>query len=125
MKVNILDTYKTGVLLQSKNSVFGSEVYLCFRGKRHYVSSVERIRDIGFHWPDGVVQVPESVLKAFMVGGNVPNQFPDDTDPAIINSSMDMREYMASTLSGFGLEVGDSLRYPPLPLAYTAAIMER
>ena len=116
MKVNILDTYKTGVLLQSKNSVFGSEVYLCFRGKRHYVSSVERIRDIGFHWPDGVVQVPESVLKAFEIGGNVPKRFPDDADPALINSSVDMREYIASPLTGFGLEVGAGASPFPIPL---------
>jgi len=27
-------------------------------------------------------------------------------------------------MGGFGLEVGDSLLYPPLPLAYTAALME-
>jgi anaerobic magnesium-protoporphyrin IX monomethyl ester cyclase len=35
------------------------------------------------------------------------------------------RKFCREIMGGFGLEVGDSLRYPPLPLAYTAAIMER
>lgn len=39
--------------------------------------------------------------------------------------SFSPRKYCREIMGGFGLEVGDSLRYPPLPLAYTAAIMER
>ena len=35
------------------------------------------------------------------------------------------RRYCREIMGGFGLEVGRSLLYPPLPLAYTAAIMER
>ncbi|MFH2000940.1 MAG: radical SAM protein [Planctomycetota bacterium] len=39
--------------------------------------------------------------------------------------SFSSRRYSREIMGGFGMEVGDSLRYPPLPLAYTAAIMER
>ena len=39
--------------------------------------------------------------------------------------SFSERRYCREIMGGFGLEVGNSLRYPPLPLAYTAAIMER
>lgn len=39
--------------------------------------------------------------------------------------SFSERKYCREIMGGFGLEVGGSLRYPPLPLAYTAAIMER
>ncbi len=35
------------------------------------------------------------------------------------------RRFCREIMGGFGLEVGGSLLYPPLPLAYTAAIMER
>jgi radical SAM superfamily enzyme YgiQ (UPF0313 family) len=39
--------------------------------------------------------------------------------------SFSRRIYCREIMGGFGLEVGGSLRYPPLPLAYTAAILER
>ncbi|MHC4944769.1 MAG: B12-binding domain-containing radical SAM protein [Planctomycetota bacterium] len=39
--------------------------------------------------------------------------------------SFSERKYSREIMGGFGLEVGGSLMYPPLPLAYTAAIMER
>ena len=39
--------------------------------------------------------------------------------------SFSKRKYCREIMGGFGLEVGDSLRYPPLPLAYRAAILER
>jgi radical SAM superfamily enzyme YgiQ (UPF0313 family) len=35
------------------------------------------------------------------------------------------RKYCREIMGGFGLEVGDSLLYPPLPLAWQAAIFER
>lgn len=35
------------------------------------------------------------------------------------------RLYSREIMGGFGLEVGRSLRYPPLPLAYSAAILEQ
>ncbi|MBU0754879.1 MAG: B12-binding domain-containing radical SAM protein [Planctomycetes bacterium] len=39
--------------------------------------------------------------------------------------SFSNRLYCREIMGGFGLEVGRSLRYPPLPLAYTAALCER
>ncbi len=58
------------------------------------------------------------------------NGEPEEYNPAmkvlLLNlPSFSERKYCREIMGGFGLEVGDSLRYPPLPLAYTAAIFER
>ncbi len=39
--------------------------------------------------------------------------------------SFSKRRFCREIMGGFGLELGSSLLYPPLPLAYTAALMER
>jgi len=39
--------------------------------------------------------------------------------------SFSPRKFCREIMGGFGLEVGDSLLYPPLPLAWQAAILER
>lgn len=107
---------QTHVLLQSRGGVFGDAIYLCANGKRHYVSSPERVRDLGFRFPEDLVPVPDSVLKAFAVGGHVPAAYPPQTDPATIHSSVVMREYMACKLVGIGLEVGAGASPFPVPL---------
>ena len=105
-----------GVLVQARNSVFGEKVYFCFRGKRYYVRSEARINELGFKWPDDVVSVSESVLKSYQVGGIVPGFWPINIDTSMINSSIDMREIMASDLRGIGLEVGAGSSPFPIPL---------
>lgn len=104
------------ILLQSRGSVFGENVFLCTRGTRHSVRSAERIRELGFKWPDDVIQVEESVLKAFRPGGIAPAMWSEDTDPSKISSSIDMREYFASGISGLGIEVGAGASPFPIPL---------
>lgn len=105
-----------GVLLQSRNSVFGESVYLCIRGRRHSVRNADRVRDLGFKWPEDVLQVPESVLKTYLPGGIAPGLWSPNMNCTAINSSIDMREYIASKLHGFGLEVGAGASPFPVPL---------
>lgn len=107
---------QTGVLLQARGGIFGDAVYLCTNGKRHYVCSAERVVQLGFRWPEDVVQVSDSVLKAFTIGGNAPARYSEQTDPSTICSSMDMRSYMAGRLAGLGLEVGAGASPFPVPL---------
>ena len=105
-----------GVLLQSRGTEFGEAVYLARRGKRHYISSAAVIEELGFRWPDDVVQVPPAVLKALSIGGGVPHRLNNDIDPRSIQSSGAMREYMARDLTGLGLEVGAGASPFPVPL---------
>lgn len=97
---------REGVLLQSRGSVFDENVYFCCRGIRHSVRSVSRIQELGFIWPEDVIQVPESVLKALLPGGIIPGEWPNAFNTKGITSSLDMREMIGSTLSGIGLEFG-------------------
>jgi SAM-dependent methyltransferase len=53
---------------------------------------------------------------AFQVGGWLPALFPEQSSAETIKSSMTMREYIASRLSGVGLEVGAGASPFPVPI---------
>ena len=110
---------KSGVLLQSRGSVFGENVFFCCDGVRHSTRSSSRIEELGFSWPDDVLQVPESVLKAFLPGGMVPGLWPNSFETEGINSSVDMREIIGCSFHGIGLEFGAGASPFPVSLACT------
>jgi SAM-dependent methyltransferase len=103
-------------LVQARGGRFGDKVYVCANGFRHYVPSVERLAHYGLRWPDDLVQVPDQVLASFAIGGWLPTQFDDSVRPSAIESSLTMREYIASRLRGTGLEVGAGASPFPVPL---------
>jgi SAM-dependent methyltransferase len=105
-----------GVLLQARGSAFGEQVFLCVRGRRHPVVSAERIAELGFRWPDDVQQVSERLLVSYAPAGGMPKPWRDSVDPAIATAdAMAMREAIASSLAGFGLELGAGASPFPMP----------
>lgn len=108
---------RDGVLMQARGSVFGENVFLCARGRRHSVRSAERVRELGFRWPEDVLAVSESVLKAFQPGGIAPGNWNEGGNGlSAVRGSLDMREFVAAGLHGFGLEVGAGASPFPVPL---------
>jgi SAM-dependent methyltransferase len=105
-----------GVLLQAPGSAFGDRVFLCMRGRRHWVSSAETIRALGWRWPEDVHTVSDMVLRAFAPAGAVPGFWGEIIDTGPLSSSTSMREAMASTLKGCGLEIGPGAAPFPVPL---------
>ena len=104
-------------LLQSRGGVFGEKVYVCVRGRRHYVPSVDRLAGYGLRWPDDLMQVGDPVLQAFQIGGWLPPMGVQSLDEAPgADSSARMRELIASSLRGDGLEVGAGASPFPVPL---------
>jgi SAM-dependent methyltransferase len=108
--------HEEGVLLQSPGSVFGSRVFLCMRGRRHWVPSAEIIQALGWRWPEDVHSVPEIVLRAFAPAGAVPGFWGEIIDTDLLTDSTSMREAMASTVKGCGLEIGPGAGPFPVPL---------
>lgn len=84
-------------LMQARGGRYGEQVFACANGFRHYVPGVERLADYGLRWPDDLRQVPEDVLGAYRIGGWLPNVFPQPRDPATMNDSRLMREYLISS----------------------------
>lgn len=108
---------RDGVLLQARGSVFDESVFLCLRGRRHSVRSAERLKELGFRWPEDILPVSEQVLKAFQPGGNAPGAWSAQGEAmAALRGSLDMREFAAAGLVGFGLEVGAGASPFPVPL---------
>lgn len=103
-------------LVQARGGQFGEKVYLCANGVRHYVPSVDRLSHYGFSWPEDLIQVPDTVVASFAIGGWLPSYFDKDVRPENIKSSLVMREYMASNVSGIGLEVGAGASPFPVPV---------
>jgi hypothetical protein len=104
---------------QKKEREGGEEfgrVYLCTNGHRHYVQSIDRLADYGLRWPEDLIQVPDSIITSFRIGGWCPKIFAKSTRPEDINSSITMREFMSAGLTGIGLEVGAGASPFPVPL---------
>jgi len=100
------------VILQARDSVFGDQVFLCTRGRRHLLLSASRLEELGFRWPDDLEQTSERMLRSFRPGGPVPSPAPA-WPPA---DSMAMREWLAADLAGTGLEIGAGASPFPVPL---------
>ena len=113
---------REGVVLQSRGSVFGEQVYLCLRGRRHPIVSATRLNELGFRWPIDVQPVSEKMLASYAPAGGVPKPWWNaiDTaaiDTAAIGDAMAVREALACGLSGFGLEIGAGASpFPVSPL---------
>src|SRR5262245_14341130 len=105
------------VLMQSRGGRYGEQVYLCVNGTRHYVPGAERLKAYGLRWPSDLHQVSDDVIAAFRIGGWLPNVFAERRDANTITDTGLMREYLASHLSGVGLEVGAGASPFPVPLA--------
>lgn len=104
-------------LLQARGGRYGDKVYVCARGFRHYVPSIDRLAKYGLRWPEDLIQVPDTVLGSFAVGGWLPTLYAnDEASLQPIQSSLVMREYLASNLRGMGLEVGAGASPFPVPL---------
>jgi SAM-dependent methyltransferase len=69
--------------------------------------------------------VSDDVLRSYRVGGWLPNIFDKQRDANQINDSRLIREYLASGLSGVGLEVGAGASPFPVPLACTVLYGDR
>lgn len=112
-------------LMQARGGRYGEQVFACANGYRHSVTGVERLADYGLRWPDDLLQVPDDVLGAYRIGGWLPNVFPQPRDPATMNDSRLMREYLASGLKGVGIEVGAGASPFPVPLSCTVLYGDR
>ncbi|MEI6636115.1 MAG: hypothetical protein WCJ21_12755 [Planctomycetota bacterium] len=97
---------REGVVLQSRGSVFGEQVYLCVRGRRHPIVSASRLNELGFRWPIDLQPVSEKILASYAPAGGVPKPWSDAIDTAAIGDAMAFREALACGLSSFGLEIG-------------------
>lgn len=106
---------REAVILQSRGSVFGEQVFLCVRGRRHPIISAERLTELGFRWPADVQQVPERQLASYAPGGGVPKPWRGAIDPAALGDALAAREALACTLDGFGLEIGAGASPFPVP----------
>jgi len=106
---------REAVLLQARGSVFGEQVFLCARGRRHPVVSAARLEEYGFRWPDDVRQVDERLLASFAPAGGIPAPRRADFDPALLGDAMAVREAIACALDGFGLEIGAGASPFPVP----------
>lgn len=108
---------REGVVLQSRGSVFGEQVYLCVRGRRHPIVSATRLNELGFRWPIDVQPVSEKMLASYAPAGGVPKPWWNAIDTAAIGDAMAVREAVACGLSGFGLEIGAGASpFPVSPL---------
>lgn len=100
------------VILQARDSIFGDQAFLCTRGRRHLLLSAERLVEVGFRWPEDLEQTSERMLRSFRPAGPLPSPAP--VWPPV--DSMGMREWMATTLAGTGLEIGAGASPFPVPL---------
>ena len=70
-------------------------------------------------------KLPPIVLSAFRPSSSVAHFWPEDIDTNSICSSMDMREFAASRLTGKGLEIGAGASPFPVPLSCTVIYGDR
>ncbi|MBN9585102.1 MAG: methyltransferase domain-containing protein [Afipia sp.] len=106
-----------GILCQAQGTKFGEAAYFCRQGRRHYLRAPSHLSGLGKIWPNDVIQVPEAVLDAFAVGSIVPGiNSAQDMDTFQTDSSIVMRECMASVLSDRGIEIGAGASPFPVPL---------
>jgi len=100
--------------MQARGGLFGEQVFLCLRGRRHPVLSVDRLEQFGFRWPDDVAQVDEQMLACFAPGGPVPRS---DARHRPLTDASAARERLSADLDGFGLEIGAGASPFPVPLS--------
>lgn len=106
-----------GVALSSVGPELLGQVFVCRRGKRHYVRDIAALTAAGFSWSE-IQPVSSDILRAYLPGSFVPHSWSlsDRGVPLIGVTSFDMREITASFLTGTGLEIG-ALGSPfPVPL---------
>ncbi|MFM7183305.1 MAG: methyltransferase domain-containing protein [Planctomycetota bacterium] len=103
------------VILQARGTVFGEQAFLCARGRRHPIVTATRLEEYGFRWPDDVQQVSERVLASYAPAGGIPAPRRTDFDPALLGDAMAVREAIACSLDGFGLEIGAGASPFPVP----------
>jgi SAM-dependent methyltransferase len=114
--VKNLDT-RHGVLLSSPQSRFGSKVYFCREGRRHWVMDAAWLAENGFRWPDDVIEVPAGVLEAFRPAGQAPRQWSTTLSPTSPGqSSIELRQRLVAALNGSGIEIGAGANPMPLPI---------
>lgn len=109
-------TLTGAALLQSRGGYFGDKAYLCVNGSRRYIPSLDRLAAYGVNWPEELTQVTDQVLSSYSIGGWLPAADAGSKDPQTIRSGPEMREFMASGLKGFGLEVGAGASPFPVPV---------
>jgi len=102
------------VVLQARGGLFGEQVFLCARGRRHAILSADRLEQLGFRWPDDVEQVDEKLLACFAPAGHVPRPDAGLRPPVDATAA---RERLSAGLTGFGLEIGAGASPFPVPLA--------
>ena len=103
-------------LVQSRGGHFGDKAFLCINGSRRYIPSLDRLAAYGVNWPEELTQVTDQVLSSYSIGGWLPAADAGSRDPQTIRSGPEMREFMASGLKGFGLEVGAGASPFPVPV---------
>jgi SAM-dependent methyltransferase len=120
------DNRNSAVLIQSdKNGIFGEKVFLCFKGRRHYVPSAERLMEYGFLWPDDVIRVDERIISGFRPGGHLPSPSATLREISPKSGSVRMREALAHELSGTGIEIGAGASAFPVPLHCRVVYVDR
>jgi SAM-dependent methyltransferase len=118
MKLSSVDfELERGVALSSVGPALLGQVFVCRRGKRHYVRDVAALAAAGFSWSE-IQPVSSDILRAYLPGSFAPHfwSLSNRNAPFIGATSYDMREITASYLTGTGLEIG-ALGSPfPVPL---------
>lgn len=106
---------REAVILQARGSVFGEQAFLCARGRRHPLVSAARLQELGFRWPADVHQVSERQLASYAPAGGVPKPWRGVINGAALDDAMAVREALACTLDGYGLEIGAGASPFPVP----------
>jgi hypothetical protein len=106
---------REAVILQARGTMFGEQAFLCARGRRHPLVSAARLEALGFRWPHDVQQVSERLLASYAPAGGIPAPRAGEFDPARLGDAMEVREAIACSLDGFGLEIGAGASPFPVP----------
>lgn len=106
---------REAVILQARGSEFQEQVFLCVRGRRHPVVSANRLEEVGFRWPDDVQAASARMLASYAPGGLLPRPWAESIDAAALTDAMAVREALAASLTGFGLEIGAGASPFPIP----------
>lgn len=107
--------HREAVVLQARGTAFGEQAYLCARGRRHPIVTAERLQEFGFRWPDDVQQVSERLLASYAPAGGLPAPRVGAIDFDALGYAMEVREAIACSLDGFGLEIGAGASPFPVP----------
>lgn len=109
--------HSQGVLLHTADSRYAGRVYYCHDGSRHFVRDAVSATELGFRWPEDLLEVPVEVLDAFRSSRPVARRWPPSawaTPPQ--HNVFDLREIAVSRLHGSGIEIGAGTSPLPIPL---------